>query len=187
MHAITDPHRHPRIPAPRCCTISHHCARDHWSTSPSPRASLPRCEVLDFRGLRPGRAVVVFNQQHPRTPPTTKHPLAHASTARAPGLTITAQDQWCCARNATRAAPAPLGPPCTTARTQRFSLSCRTSHAVPTARGGLAARMAPFFSSSGFPPFSWPAVLSFYLLSIAPRATPARMHARSLQRGDKRK
>ena len=37
------------------------------------------------------------------------------------------------------------------------------------------------FSFSGFPPFSWPAVLSFYLLRIAPRATtPARMHARSL-------
>ena len=64
------------------------------------------------------------------------------------------------------------------------------------------------FSSSGFPPFSWPAVLSFLLASrcaarrarphartkllaalsfyllriarIAPRATPARMHARSL-------
>ena len=68
------------------------------------------------------------------------------------GLTIIAQDQCCSARNATRAAPAPLGPPCTTARTQRFSLSCRTSHAVSTAHGGLAERMAAFFSSSGFPP-----------------------------------
>ena len=47
-----------------------------------PRASLPRCEVLDLRGSSPGRAVVVFNQQNPRTPPTPKHPLPHASTAR---------------------------------------------------------------------------------------------------------
>ena len=47
-----------------------------------PRASLPLCEVLDLRGSRPGRAVVVFNQQHPRTPPTPQHPLAHSSTAR---------------------------------------------------------------------------------------------------------
>ena len=41
-------------------------------------------------------------------------------------------------------------------------------------------RMAPFFSSSGFPPFSWPAVLSFYLLRIALLAAPARVHARPL-------
>ena len=100
--------------------------------------------------------------------------------ARSPlGLTIIAQDQCCCARNATRAASAPLGPLCTTARTQRFSLSFRTSHAVPTAHGGFAARTA-LFSCSGFPPFSWPAAISFYLLRIASRATPARMHARSL-------
>ena len=48
-----------------------------------------------------------------------------------------------------------------------------------TARGGLAARTAPF-SCSGSPPFSWPAVLSSYVQRIAPRATSARMHARSL-------
>ena len=54
------------------------------ATSPHrrPCASLARCEVLDLRGSRPGRAVVVFNQQHPSTPPTPQHPLAHASTAR---------------------------------------------------------------------------------------------------------
>ena len=46
----------------------------------------------------------------------------------------------------------------------------------------LLGRPASFFSSSGFPPFSWPAVLSFYLLRIAPRATPARLHARLLAR-----
>ena len=38
--------------------------------------------------------------------------------------------------------------------------------------------MASFFSSSGFPPFSWPAVLSFYLLRIALLAAPARVRAR---------
>ena len=54
----------------------------------------------------------------------------------------------------------------------RCSLSCKTSHAVAAARGGLAACMASFFSSSGFPPFSWPAILSFYLYRIAPRAAP---------------
>ena len=57
VNAVTSPHRHPR-------------------------ASLPRCEVLDLRGSGPGRAVVVFDQQNPRTPPTSQHPLAHASTAR---------------------------------------------------------------------------------------------------------
>ena len=34
------------------------------------------------------------------------------------------------------------------------------------------AATAFLFSSSGFPPFSWPAVLSFYLLRVAPRAAP---------------
>ena len=41
-----------------------------------PRASLPRCEVLDLSGSRPGRAVVVSNQQRPRTPP-----IMHAVTS----------------------------------------------------------------------------------------------------------
>ena len=46
------------------------------------RASLPRCAVLDLRCSRPGRDVAVFNQRHPRTPPTPEHPLPHAPTAR---------------------------------------------------------------------------------------------------------
>ena len=57
MHAATSPHRHPCV-------------------------SMPRCEVLDLRGSRPGRTVVVFKQQHSRTPPTPKRPLPHTSTAR---------------------------------------------------------------------------------------------------------
>ena len=94
---------------------------------------------------------------------------------------IIAQNQCCCARKAARAAPAPLGPLCTTARTQRFSLSRRTSHAaVPTARGGLAAHTAPF-SSSGFPPFllGRPFFLpTYFALRRAPRP-PVCTHARS--------
>jgi hypothetical protein len=62
-------------------TISR-CA--HAVTNPCrhPRASFPRCEVLDLRGSRPGRAVTVYNQQQPCTPPAPTHLLAYASTAR---------------------------------------------------------------------------------------------------------
>ena len=158
----------------------------HAVTSPQhrPHALFPRCEVLDLRGMTPWRVVVAFDRQNLRTPPPTKHLLAHASTAHHDSRSsrrisaIITQDQYCSASNTTCAAPTPLGHPCTTARTRRFSLSCRTSHAVPTARGDLAACMASFFCSSGFPPFSWPAALSFYLLRAAPHAAPARMHAR---------
>ena len=62
-------------------TISR-CA--HAVTKPCrhPCASFPRCEVLGLRGSRPGRAVTVYNQQQPRTPPAPTHLLAYASTAR---------------------------------------------------------------------------------------------------------
>ena len=46
--------------------------------------------------------------------------FSHIVKTQASALTIIAQDQCCCARCATRAAPAPLGSPCTTARTQLF-------------------------------------------------------------------
>ena len=61
-------------------TISR-CA--HAVTKPCrhPCASFPRCEVLDLRGSRPGRAVTVHNQQQPRTPPASTHLLAHVPTA----------------------------------------------------------------------------------------------------------
>ena len=50
----------------------------HAATSPHrrPRAMLPRCEVLDLRGSRPGRAVVVF--QPAASSHTTKHPSARS-------------------------------------------------------------------------------------------------------------
>ena len=64
-----------------------------------------------------------------------------------------------------------------------FSLSHerpRTPFPLPVVVLQHAQRLS--FSSSGFPPFSWPAVLSFYLQRIAPRATPACMHAYLLAR-----
>ena len=133
---------------------------------------------------------------------TTAQVSARARNHSTPRLTIIAYDRCCSAPNTARAAPASLGPPCTTARTQRFSLSCRTSHTVPTARGGLAARLASFFFFFRVPtlflagrsffllasrcaarrarPHARTAVLSFYLIRVALRAAPARMHASSL-------
>ena len=103
-----------------------------------------------------------FDQQHPPRTPTTNNNTRAPAPARihsALGLAVIAHDQCCSARNATCAALAPLGPTYTAARAQHFSLSCTASRAVTAARTGLlAACMAPFFSSSGFPPFSWPAV-----------------------------
>ena len=155
VHAATSPHRHLRI-------------------------SMPRYEVLDLRGSRPGgRTFFSPNQQHPRTPPTNTQATAPARTHRTLGLTIIAHDPCCCARNAACAAPAPLGPPYTTARTQCFSLLCKTSHAVAAARRGLAACMASFWRPSflvqGSHPF--PGRPFFLFTCIALRRAPRRPYA----------
>ena len=145
----------------------------HALTSPHrrPRASLPRFEMLDLRGSRPGRAVVGFNQQYSRTPPTPQHPLAHASTARQDSRS---SRRISVAVHAMPHAPLPLPsvllvPP--------HAHSASLFHAGPRTPFPL-----PAVSSSGFPPFSWPAVLSFYSLCIAPRAAPACMRACLLAR-----
>ena len=116
-----------------------------------------------------GRAVAVF-QPAASSHTTSTHRPARVRIHSTLGLTIIAHDQ-------------PL----------RFSLSCRAPHAVLTtheSRGTLSAFL--FFSSSGFPPLSRPAVLSFFLLRVAlaalsfcllrvaPRATTARQQKQAL-------
>ena len=73
-----------------------------------------------------------------------------------------------------------------------FLWMCHTSLTSNLHRQLHAARPAPFFSSSGFPPLSWPAALSFFLfrvapaalyfclLRVAPRTTPARPQKQAL-------
>ena len=157
------------------------------SASPVPRLLVAPTTIpfSAYLGTRRPEEVPLWEPQQRRafflSPAIAGHShYTHASArARAHSpieLTIITQERCCCARHAARAAPAALCPLCTTARTQRLSLLYRTPHAAPIARGGLAARAAPL-SCSGFPPFSWPAVLSSYLQRIAPRATPARAYA----------
>ena len=151
------------------------------ATSPH-RRPLPRCR-----------------HAHSRTPPTSTHPLAHTPTACYDSRSSRRNSVVAHAMphaplplpsvlfaNATRAAPAALGPLCTTARTQRLSLLCRTSHASPTAHGDLAARTA-LFPCSGSPPFSWPAVFYFFLLAAHCAARHACLrthtHARTRMHG----
>jgi len=106
-------HRLPRHSPPtdwhgaRLSAISR-CVRTATNPCRRPRASFPRCEVLDLRGSRPGRAVAVF-QPAASSHTTSTHTPARVRIHSTLGLTIIAHDQ-------------PL----------RFSLSCRAPHAVPT-------------------------------------------------------
>ena len=128
-------------------SVSHYVHTTVTSPCRRPCASFPRCEVLDLRGSGPGWAVAVYNRQQPRTPPTNTHTHtpARVRTHSTLGLTTIANDQ-------------PLHFPSFMRNLPRRSHCPRTSR--------YARR--PSFSSSGFPPFSWPAVLSFLLPRVAP-------------------
>lgn len=112
-----------------------------------PCASLPRCEVLDLRGSRPGWAAVVL-----RTAAPSHAARTYALPARAP--------------TAHRGSPSPHG---------YLSFSCTTSCAAPTARSGLAARLAFFLSFLRVPTLflGRPFFLSFCSFLLA-RSPPAR-------------
>ena len=93
------------------------------------------------------------------------------------------QERCCRAHHdATRVAPAALGPLRTAACTRRLSLLCRTSHAAPTARGGLTAQRL-FLVQGSHPflgrPFSPPTCSAS---RRAPRLL-ARTHARTRTHG----
>ena len=112
-----------------------------------PCASFPRCEVLDLRGSGPRESCCCFqtssglaHHQHPRTRLHT-HPQ-HARTQH----------------HRTRSASV------------IFSLSRTDSRATPTTLVSRSTHGVFLLSSSGFPPFFWPAFLSFFLLRVAPAA-----------------
>ena len=115
---------------------------------------------------------------------TTTQASAPARTRSTLGLTATAPDRCCCARNITSAAPtlpALLGPLCTTARTRRFSLFHIRPHTLlplPVIVSPLARR--PSFSSSELPPFFLAGRSFFLLASRCAARRAARMHARLL-------
>ena len=142
-----------------------------------PRTSLPRCEVLDLRGTRPGRAVVVFHQQHPRTPPTSRHPLPHASTARQDSRS---SRRISVAVHAMPHAPLPLPsvlhvPPYAHSASL-FRAGPRTPLPLPAVVSSLTWR--PSFLLQGSHPFLG---RPFFLSTcIALRRAPRRPHARTL-------
>ena len=138
-------HRLPRRSSPpthwrgaRLRTISR-CVRTAANPCRHPRASFPRCEVLDLRGSRPGRAVAAF-QPAASSHTTNTHTPARIRIHSTLGLTIIAHDQ-------------PL----------RFSLSCRAPHAAPTTRESRGTHSVFLFFFGVHTPFL--AGLSFFLFA----------------------
>ena len=111
---------------------------------PAPRSHVAKCLIFVARG--PGGLLPfatnssLTRRQHPRAHSRT-HPQ-HARTRRHRERIVVAF----------------------------FSLSCTDPRAAPTTLEISRHARRLSFSSSGFPPFSWPAVLSFFLLRVASAA-----------------